>query len=277
MSSEDRHLEDLKKIIFEEGGFDPSPYSKKFLKRKIRNRMRKHDIDSFRKYANFLEESPSECSILIDAISIPVTEFFRDREVWDDFEDIVLEELISDKKDKGQKLVRVWSAGCASGEETYSIIMSIKEFLGSNFDELNVRVYGTDIDDEALSKARKGVYTEEEVENVPKKFLKKYFEPDDGKYRVKKTLKRNLKFKKHNLIDGPEFNNFDVIFCRNMVIYFSKDSHQIVHNRLYESLNDSGFLIIGKTEILHGKAREKLKRVTKNRIYKKPSTFPSRD
>lgn len=273
MSSEEKQIEKLKKMIYENGGFDPSPYSKKFIKRKLTNRMRKHNIDSFKEYANFLEENPSEYSILIDAISIPVTEFFRDQEVWDDFEEVVLEKLISEKKERGQNLIRVWSAGCASGEETYSIIISIKEFLGSDFDNLNVRVHGTDIDDDSLSKARKGVYTEEELENVPKDLLEKHFQKDGDNYRVEKNLRRNVKFKKHNLISGPELNSFDVIFCRNMVIYFSKESHETVHNRLYKSLNNRGFMIIGKTEILHGKARENLERVTKNRIYRKPSTF----
>ncbi len=273
MEPKEDELENLKNLVYEEGGFDCSPYSKKFMKRKFKNRMRLNNIKSYKEYANFLKNNPGEFSKLIDAIKIPVTEFFRDQEVYEDFETVVLPELVSTKEQKKQNMIRFWSAGCASGEEPYSIAMSAKEVLGDKLDRFNLRIHGTDIDEEAIEKAKNGIYSEDDVEGVPRDYLNKYFNQKDGEYEVKHELKRIVRIKKHNLVSDDPLTGFDVIFCRNMLIYFSKETHAKIHMRLFDSLRDKGYLIIGKTELLHGEPRDKFEPVTKNRIYQKPSSF----
>jgi chemotaxis protein methyltransferase CheR len=271
MASEE--VESIKNMMLEKEGFDYKSYSDKFLRRRMKNRMNYLNLDSFAEYLDYLKENPLERSNFIDDISISVTDFFRDLEVWKDFENVVVPKLMKKKKERNQRMVRVWSVGCASGEETYSIAISMKEAMGQNFDNFNISIYGMDIDDVALKKAKSGTYSKKEVEGVPGKYLNKYFYKSGDSYEVKREIKRAVKFKKYDLTSDEELSGFDIIFCRNMLIYFSEEGHEEVHMKLYRALRDHGFLIIGKTELLHGKARDKLMRVTDNRIFRKPSSF----
>ncbi len=263
----------LKRQIFRDTGFDCSPYSDKFLKRRFDIRMRANDVKSYREYAGLLRRDPLEYAELIEALTITVTEFFRDPDVFEDFRRIVIPKLIADKRRKRQKMIRIWSAGCASGEEVYSIAISMSEFLGPKLDNFILSIHGTDIDGEALTKAKKGEYTPKEVKEVPKAYLRRYFSFNGEKYVVDEGLRRLVKFEKHDLISGKPHQYFDVIFCRNVLIYFSREAHKKVHMRLYDALNDGGFLIVGKTELLHGKTREMFVPVSEKGIYQKPPQF----
>jgi chemotaxis protein methyltransferase CheR len=273
MTPEDRDFAVLKRQILRDAGFDCSPYNDKFLKRRFDIRMRANNVRSYREYAGLLERDPPEYTELIEALTIPVTEFFRDPDVFEDFEKTIIPKLIADKKRKKQKIIRVWSAGCASGEEAYSIAMSMNEFLGPKLDDFILSIQGTDIDDGALAKAEKGEYTPKKVKKVPGVYLRKYFSFDGEKYKIDEGLKRLVKFEKRDLISGKPHQYFDVIFCRNVLIYFSREAHKKVHMRLYDALNDDGVLIVGKTELLHGKTREMFVSVGEKGIYQKPSRF----
>ena len=275
MMPEDWDFAVLKKQILMDAGFDCSSYSDKFLKRRFDIRMRANNVGSYREYGALLKRDPLEYTELIEVLTIPVTEFFRDPDVFEDFEKVVVPKLIADKKRKKQKVIRIWSAGCASGEEAYSIAMLMDEFLGPKLDDFTLSIHGIDIDDAALAKAERGEYTPEEVKKIPEAYLKKYFGFDGKKYRIDEGLKRLVRFKKHNLISGKPYRYFDVIFCRNVLIYFSREAHEKVHMLFYDALNNDGFLIVGKTEMLSGKVREMLVPVGNKGIYQKPSWFPS--
>lgn len=264
----------LKKQILRDAGFDCNPYSDKFLKRRFDIRMRANNVGSYREYAALLKMNPFEHTELIEALTISVTEFFRDPDVFEDFEKIVIPKLIADKKRKKQKVIRVWSAGCASGEEAYSIAMLTNEFLGPKLDDFTLSIHGTDIDDGSLANAERGEYTPEELKKIPEAYMKKYFSFDGKKCKIDEGLKRFARFEKHDLISGKPYRYFDVIFCRNVLIYFSREAHEKVHMLLYDALNDDGFLIVGKTELLHGKAREMFVPVGDKGIYQRPSRFP---
>ena len=167
--------------------------------------------------------------------------------------------------------LRIWSAGCASGEEPYTIAIILLEELGDNLGNLLVSILATDIDDDALKKAMQGFYQPFSLKNIPPNILKKYFHSENGGYRIKDVVKRLVRFRKHDLISGEKLRYFDVIFCRNVMIYFSRELQERLFMDFYNSLNDGGFLIIGKTETLTGEAREKFICVNvQERIFRKP-------
>nr|QNO54989.1 chemotaxis protein methyltransferase [Methanosarcinales archaeon ANME-1 ERB7] len=204
------------------------------------------------------------------AFTITVSEFFRDASVFDYFRKNVIPSLIQDKRKKKQKIIRIWSAGCASGEETYSIAILMYDFLGATLENFIISVHGTDIDGASLVKAKKGEYTFEEVKNIGAESLSQYFVFDQGKYRVSDKIKGLVKFEKHDLISGKPLAHFDVIFCRNVSIYFSRAMHERLHNEFYNALNNDGFFVLGKTEMLYGAARKLFKPVNaKEGIYQK--------
>lgn len=263
----------LKKQIFENTGFDCSSYSDKFLKRRLEIRMNANNVKSYREYLGFLRRDPLEYRELIQALTIPITAFFRDPDVFGDFERLVLPRLVTRKRERGQRMVRVWSAGCASGEEAYSIAMLMREYLGAEIHDFIISIRGTDINDEALLKAKRGEYSYREVMKVPRTYLKKYFiDLGGGRYKVSDELKHLVRFEKHDLLSGVWRRFFDIIFCRNVLIYFSRKVHGEIHRHLYEALNDNGFLIVGKTELLYGRTREMFTPVSDRGIYQKVAT-----
>jgi chemotaxis protein methyltransferase CheR len=250
-----RDYEVLKTQILKDKGFDCNQYRDTFIKRRLAIRMHANNVDSYREYARLLKREPTEYDELIGALTITFSEFFRDISVFEYFRRTVLPSLIQDKRRKKQKIIRIWSAGCASGEETYSIALLLRDFLGPNLGNFLIFVHGTDIDIECLEKAKTGLYSYEEVKGVRKDFLSRYFVMDKGKYKVSEEIKRIVKFEKHDLISGKPLGHFDVIVCRNVSIYFSRAMHEKFYMILSNALNKDGFLVIGKTEMLYGDAK----------------------
>jgi chemotaxis protein methyltransferase CheR len=270
ISNQDRDFEALKCQILKDKEFDCNQYRDTYVKRRLAIRLRANNLDSYRDYAKLLNSDPTEYNELMDAFTITVSEFFRDASVFDYFRKNVIPALILDKLRKKQKIIRIWSAGCASGEETYSIAILMYDFLGASLENFIISVHGTDVDGDSLAKAKKGEYTFEEVKNVGADSLSQYFVFEQGKYRVSDRIKELVKFEKHNLISGKSLAHFDVIFCRNVSIYFSKVMHERLHMEFYNALNNDGFFVLGKTEMLYGTARKLFKPVNaKEGIYQK--------
>ena len=270
ISNQDRDFEVLKCQILKDQGFDCNQYRDTYVKRRLAIRLRANNLYSYRDYAKLLNSDPMEYNELMAAFTITVSEFFRDASVFDYFRKNVIPSLILDKQRKKQKIIRIWSAGCASGEETYSIAILMYDFLGATPENFIISVHGTDIDGASLAKAKKGEYTFEEVKNVGADSLSQYFVFDQGKYRISDKIKGLVKFEKHDLISGKPLAHFDVIFCRNVSIYFSRAMHERLHIEFYNALNNDGFFVLGKTEMLYGTARKLFKPVNaKEGIYQK--------
>jgi chemotaxis protein methyltransferase CheR len=260
----------LKRQILKDKGFDCNQYRDDYVKRRLTIRLRANNLDSYRDYAKLLNSDPTEYNELIAALTITVSEFFRDASVFDYFRKNVIPALIQEKRVKKQKIIRIWSAGCASGEETYSIAILMQDSLGANPESFLISVHGTDIDEDSLAKAKKGEYTLEEVKNVRKDSLSQYFVFDQGKYRINDKIKGLVKFEKHDLISSKPLAHFDVIFCRNVSIYFSRAMHEKLHREFYNALNSDGFFVLGKTEMLYGTARKLFNPVNaKEGVYQK--------
>ncbi|WP_456474305.1 CheR family methyltransferase [Candidatus Pyrohabitans sp.] len=259
----------LKRRIKDIIDFNSEFYEEKHLRRRVAIRMRALDIASYREYLKILERNREECKKLSKVLTVNVTEFFRNPETFEVIKQSVLPELVRLKLNNGNRVLRLWSAGCADGKEPYSLAMLIREVLTGR-EDLTVKIMATDIDIDSLEKARRGIYREDEVKGVRREYLKRYFERIDEGYRVKDEISKMITFERKDLISERKYKVMDAIICRNVVIYFSKELKERLFMDFYDSLNMGGFLILGKTENLSGPARRKFK-VFNNieRIYRK--------
>ena len=254
--TEEQFVAQIMRHLFRTRGIDLTGYTQGFVLRSIKKRLGRTGIHDFSQYLKILTDSEEETNQLLAALSINVTEFYRDRGAWDSFSARVVRPLI-ESKSNGGGMLRIWSAGCATGQETYTIAMCVIEEskrLRSGQPFLTA-VVGTDISVSALRKAKDGFYTEHEVRGVSDKLLKEYFVPRRDGYEVSERLHKGVRFTRENLLDKPSSKYFDAIVCRNVMIYFSREMHDTVTMNLYEALRKGGYLMLGQTETLMGAPR----------------------
>ncbi len=243
--------EDVKRIIdfiHKQRGLDLSSYRENFFLRRLRVRMLATKIEEVKNYIHLIQNNPEEFNLFLDALSINVTEFFRDIDVFDAFAKFVIPEVIKKKEGTGNKVIRIWSAACAYGQEPYSLAILMKEALGDRKDFL-VKILGTDIDEEALAKAESGVYTLADFKKIKKEIVDKYFVcKGEDNYHVCDEIRRMVKFEKFNLIKDAPLKFMDIIFCRNVMIYFSHQQQDELFSKFSQALHSKGYLVIGKVE-----------------------------
>jgi chemotaxis protein methyltransferase CheR len=225
--------------------FEPGYYNESYLDRRITARMRRRGTDSHREYERLLREEGDEREALMDALTINVTEFFRNPEMWE-----VLRTVLTGLTDE-QRRVRVWSAPCADGREAYSLAMLACD--DPDIDESRVEVLGSDISEEALENARAGVYhttrtTDIAEELAPLSEPDRHVERDDDAFRVRDAPRRLVEFGTHDLISDGSRGPFDVVLCRNLLIYIDTDHKGPLFDTLEASLADGGVLVVGMTE-----------------------------
>jgi len=225
--------------------FEPGYYNESYLDRRISARMRRRDTDSHSEYERLLREEGEEREALMDALTINVTEFFRNPEMWE-----VLREVLIDLTDE-KRTVRIWSAPCADGREPYSMAMLACD--DPDIDERSVEILGTDISEEALDSAREGVYhttrtTDIAEELAPLSDPDEYVERDEDTFRVRDAPRRLVEFDTHDLISDGSRGPFDVVLCRNLLIYIDVGHKGSLFDTLEASLDDEGVLIVGMTE-----------------------------
>jgi two-component system CheB/CheR fusion protein len=233
-------------------GFDFHGYKPASLARRIRKRMEAVGLESFAAYQDYLEVHPNEFAILFNVILINVTGFFRDPAAWEAVRATALPQILGSKG--SEEPVRAWSAGCATGEEAYTIAMILAEELGPDQFRERVKIYATDVDEEALNTARQATYPERQVEGVPPELLSKYFDRLDGVYVFRKEFRRQVIFGRHDLINDAPISRIDLLTCRNTLMYLNAETQARVLARLHFALNDGGFLLLGRAETLmaHG-------------------------
>ena len=247
--------------------FDFSGYKRASLMRRVLKRINDVDVESFADYVDFLEVHPDEFSHLFNAILINVTSFFRDPAMWDYLGDTVLPRLLASRPSPDP--IRVWSAGCASGAEACTLAMVLAEALG--FDEFRerVKIYATDVDDEALAESRQASYGPREVVGVPQRLLNTYFEQIGGRYYFHKELRRAVIFGRHDLLKDAPISRIDLLVCRNTLMYFNAETQAQVLQRLHFALSDDGYLFLGKAEMLFAHAHLFTALDLKRRIFSK--------
>jgi two-component system CheB/CheR fusion protein len=229
-------------------GFLLEGYKRASLQRRITKRMQQVGIKSYAEYIDLLQVHPDEFSYLFNTILINVTSFFRDAPAWEYLTTTAIPTILAEKS-HGEP-IRVWSAGVATGQEAYSVAMLLAEALGDDEFLRRVKIYATDVDEEALNEARQATYSEREVEGIPPAFLEKYFERVGTRYVFRKDLRRAVIFGQHDLLQDPPISRIDLLLCRNTLMYFNAEAQTRVLGNLHYALNDNGFLFLGKSEML---------------------------
>ncbi len=248
-------------------GINCKKYSLTFLKRRFIIRMNATGKKTYGEYERYLRMNPEEKHNLHAELTINVTNFFRDIDSWDFFK----KELIPDLIKKKHKNIRIWCAGCSSGDEVYSVIISFYQALNDNLRDIKLVVNGVDLDPRIIKIAKTGVILDHHQKEISDETLKKYFEKRGGYYYVKDFIQRHADFKLGDILTTriPK-SYYDVIICRNTVIYFAVESKIKLYEKFFEALPLDGYLFLGKTENLFGPARELFSVVNaKQKVYQK--------
>ncbi|MFH2137972.1 MAG: protein-glutamate O-methyltransferase CheR [Candidatus Omnitrophota bacterium] len=247
-------------------------YRYKCMCRRILVRMHDNHMDSIEDYLKFLRGHSSEYDRLLEVITINVSEFFRNPETFSAVRNKVIPELLEKKKKEHARIIKVWSAGCATGEEPYSISIMLKEILREYDNYFTPIIYATDIDDEALAKARAGMYANSALKELTPAQISTYFTKlDDDLFRIKPEIKAIVKFSKHNMISDAPLKSIDIVFCRNVLIYFNKALQKKVYENFFTALYRGGYVVAGKVETMIGIADHMYDRVdVAERIFRKP-------
>jgi two-component system CheB/CheR fusion protein len=241
-------LESLLEYLRRTRGFDFTGYKRATLERRITKRLQIVGCAGYGDYLDYLEVHPDEFAFLFNTVLINVTSFFRDASSWEFLSESVLPDLF--KRRQTPSGIRVWSAGCATGEEAYTLAMIFAEALGIEEFSERVKIYATDADDEALAKARLAIYDEREVAEIPPDLRAKYFEISDGKFAFRKDMRRQLIFGRHDLIQDAPISRVDLLVCRNTLMYFNAETQAKILQRFQFALNDNGVLFLGRAETL---------------------------
>ena len=244
----DRDLEVLLDYLRRSRSFDFTGYKRTSLSRRIDKRMQDVGVDSYLGYLDHLEVDPEEFTQLFNTILLNVTSFFRDPPAWEYLGAQVLPKLAAGKAD--DEPVRIWSAGCASGEEAYTLAMVAAEALGPEAVRERVKIYATDVDEDALSQARQARYTAKQVEGVPPELLERHFERNGDGYVFSKELRRSVIFGRHDLIQDAPISRIDLLVCRNTLMYLNSETQSHVLARFSFALREGGCLMLGKAEML---------------------------
>jgi two-component system CheB/CheR fusion protein len=244
--AEETAFEGLIRYIQESRGVDFRGYKRTSLRRRISLRMEHLHVDGFADYHSFLEAHPQEFVDLLNTVLINVTSFFRDPEAWEALKSEALPRLVAPARGRDQ--LRVWSVGCATGEEPYSLAMLLCEELGPAEFARRVKIYATDLDEAALNVARHASYLPRDVEGVPENLLQKYFERTNNHYMVSRDLRKAVIFGRHNIVHDAPISRIDLLVCRNLLIYLETETQNAVLPRLHYALVDDGCLFLGKAE-----------------------------
>jgi two-component system CheB/CheR fusion protein len=243
----ERAFETLLDYLSRTRGFDFRIYKRPTLLRRFEKRLQQVGIDDFGRYTDYLEVHPEEFAHLFNSILINVTAFFRDAPAWTFLHEDIVPRILALKTSEDP--IRAWSAGCATGEEAYSLAMVLAEALGEEEFGRRVKIYASDVDDDALAQARLAVYDSARVEAVPDT-LRKYLEPQRDRWVVKQHLRRSVIFGRHNIVTDAPISHLDLLVCRNTLMYFNADTQAQILSRFHFALAEHGYLFLGRAEML---------------------------
>jgi chemotaxis protein methyltransferase CheR len=246
----DANFELYREMIYAESGITFTPTNRSILESRLKERLREKGFDSVKTYFDIIKKDKEELKGFLDSITTNLTRFFRNQAQFDALEKFVIPELMNNIK-KVPGTIRIWSAGCSTGEEPYTLSMLLSEVLPKAW---NYEITASDISLKCLMTAKEGFYAENRIVGIPDNYLAKYFDKVDGGYKVHADIQSKIKFDYHNLKNDSQQRNLDVVFCRNVIIYFDEAAQTAVINRFWESMASKSFLFIGHSESLFGMA-----------------------
>lgn len=264
---EDGDFEGLLASVHHHHGFDFRGYKRSSLRRRIEKRMRDVGVPDYASYLALLEAEPREYARLIDNILINVTAFFRDMPAWDVIGDQIIPAILADKA--SNEPVRVWSAGCATGEEAYTLAMLLVKAMGAEAFQQRVKLYATDLDENALATGRAASYTADDLAGIPKALVEEFFEQQNARFLFRRELRKAIIFGRHNVITDAPISRIDLLCCRNLLIYLDIDAQAKVLPRLHYALAPNGFLFLGRAETQLGRSKLLESVDLKSRIFRK--------
>ncbi|MCL2669076.1 MAG: protein-glutamate O-methyltransferase [Syntrophaceae bacterium] len=246
----------ISQLVYEQCGIDLGEGKKELVKVRLGKRLREGNFKSFSDYYRYVTtaEGMDELIKMIDSLSTNLTSFFREANHFNTVRQVVQDKISARRAGETPK-VRIWSAGCSTGEEPYTLAIVLTETIkGAACD---AKILATDISTRVLKTAMDGIYRDERLQNIERSLLKKYFQIGSGKYqgyyRIKQAIRGMIQFERFNLMDTPPASfRFDMIFCRNVMIYFDKPTQSGLVNRFYQCLHEGGYLFIGHSESLTG-------------------------
>ncbi|MFI5340614.1 MAG: CheR family methyltransferase [Candidatus Methylomirabilales bacterium] len=267
----------LRTLVLEAGGIDLNLYKDKCVLRRITVRQRSCGAPTLRAYLKLVSKNAVERARLVRALTIHVSQFFRNPTAFHAIQEFVLPSVLEAKQAGGGRALRLWSVGCANGEEPYSLAILLREVGARAVQQYSTAIYATDIDPVSLTQAKEACYRAPSLSNIPKHWRQRYFISDGDRYQVVPEVRSLVYFKLHNILDPLPFRRIDLVACRNVLIYMTEALQERVLLSLHEALNAGGFLILGKVEGLTGAARDLLEPVdVAERIYRKPEPRLSR-
>jgi two-component system CheB/CheR fusion protein len=269
MPDDDRRqsLEDLLVFVKESRGFDFTGYKRSSIERRVTKRMAEVGAERYDDYIDYLQLHADEFAQLFNTLLINVTGFFRDLQTWEYMAEEIVPQLVASRLPDTP--LRVWSAGCASGEEAYTVAMVFARVLGDEAFRTRVKIYATDVDEEALDYARLGAYLPRQIEDVPREALDRFFERTEQRYVFRKDLRRCVIFGRNDLVQDAPISRIDLLVCRNTLMYFTADTQAQMLRRFHFALDDVGVLLLGKSEMLITHANLFTPVDLKRRVFKK--------
>ncbi len=250
-------FEAVLKYLHDTRGFDFSKSRYSSLERKITARTDLLEISTARDYIQYLESHPEEWPTLIDLLTINVSRFFRNTLTFEMLAKQIFPGILALKRQESCPSLRIWSVGCAFGEEPYSIAILIHDLLKKEPFDIDLNIFATDINQTALKKARDAVFKTEQLPNVPLKYLQTLFKPKQEQYKLKKKIKEMVNFSFYDILDAgtyvpPEsvYGDFDMVLCRNLLIYFLQENQKTIFKKLFRALAPKGYLVLGEAERL---------------------------
>ncbi len=243
------------KIMRVKHGGDISRYDESFLLKSVEKRMAATSRATMAEYCTYLSEDNGEAEAFLRSLNITYSEFFRNPLTFAVLEQRVLPRLIEKKLESGSAEIRIWSAGCAAGQEVYSVAILLDELLLARQISLAYRIFATDIAETALSSARNGVYDAAAVQNVQLKHIRSSFSEQNGSYTIARRIRERIEFSFYDLLDerstsppGSIYGDFDLVFCSNLLFYYTPAIRKFILNKVCHSLSDGGYLVTGEAE-----------------------------
>ena len=267
MDPVDEHFEELLRYLKEARSFDFTGYKRSSLMRRVNRRMGEVKIEQYADYLDYLQVHPDEFTALFNTILINVTSFFRDPEAWEHLRREVLEPMVAAKDPESP--IRLWCAGCASGEEAYTLAMMFGEILGPEEMRRRVKIYATDVDEEQLADARHATYDQQAIAAVPPELATKYFEPVGHRFQFRQDLRRLVIFGRNDLVQDAPISRVDLLSCRNTLMYFTAETQSRIVARFHFALVEGGALFLGRAETLLNHSRMFQALGIKQRVFRK--------
>ncbi|PIE89527.1 MAG: chemotaxis protein CheR [Acidobacteria bacterium] len=250
----------LREFIYKQSGMFFSDAKLYFIENRVSKRLEALNCPSYNLYVRHIQNpaNKKELLTLLDRVTTNETSFYRNPPQIDAFKNIILPKLVTAAKAAGRSQLKIWSSACSSGEEPLTLAMVIKE-KQHLLRGLNVRIYASDISSDILEKAKKGIYSEYSMRNLPELYKKKWFKMRGGSYEIERELKSMIHYERFNLVDYPgyyKYKGMDAIFCRNVLIYFDLAVKRSIIECFHKSINKNGYLIIGHAESLHNISKD---------------------